>query len=512
MSFDEISVDFHVGTMSPTMINDFPVVRTVLCYCFNSMIYMITLTLLLFYSFLQNATGLGFDFTTTPYYYQGLRFSGRPDDVRCAEALSSNKTLTDETCSDIKICVRETSLALKDDSIFSGLGSVPSKQIVILAAEEEIFGGLVNSTCHLLADYGTALPIERAREAGFTDEYIVGNALVAKQARTLATYDKTPQFNRFIDWIVISLFDAVRIGTTQSTADRFPLTGAFGENQTSALRNALSAAGNMQEIFARAGIVMDSGVPIDNGEVGFLRSHPIGPAKNRGQIIQVEGVLDQIMKRGQLRCAVVANRPGFVSRVDGGDVAGMDVDFCRAVAAAVFSSSNPTQPPVEFAEVAVIEDAENLLFSGEVDIVAGAVWSLVGTSPRPETGLSISVSVPYFYRPTDNDSALPANLCLATYSKDDQVWQSFVHWVVVATFTAERQGITQENAGMMPTVGLFDSKLEGMFQSAIASVGNYDQIYSRHLDVLVPRSGRNMLNTNPQNSLQGPATYIPPIF
>ena len=98
------------------------------------------------------------------------------------------------------------------------------------------------------------------------------------------------------------------------------------------------------------------------------------------------------------------------------------------------------------------------------------------------------------------------NLCLVTLGKDTQ-WRSFVYWVVAATITAEERGIAQVNAETMPTIGLFGSDLETMFQSVIASIGNYDEIYTRNLEQIVPRSGRNRLERNPQIYR---STYVPP--
>ena len=101
------------------------------------------------------------------------------------------------------------------------------------------------------------------------------------------------------------------------------------------------------------------------------------------------------------------------------------------------------------------------------------------------------------------------SLCLGTTNKDPQ-WQSFVRWVVTATIIAEERGIQQEKAETMPTVGVFGADQETMFQSVIASIGNYGEIYNRNLERLVPRGGPNQLNRNPQDSIKGPPTYIPP--
>jgi general L-amino acid transport system substrate-binding protein len=50
--------------------------------------------------------------------------------------------------------------------------------------------------------------------------------------------------------------------------------------------------------------------------------------------------LDQIKARGALRCGVSEGIPGFSQRGAAGRWAGLDVDFCRAVAAAALGDAD----------------------------------------------------------------------------------------------------------------------------------------------------------------------------
>lgn len=468
--------DVYVGTMSPTIGNDL----------------------------LVATAGDGFSFST-PYYYQGLRYSGRPADVNCAEALSGGGNIGCN--STMSICVRETSLALEDNSIYPGLGSVPSTRIVVLRQDEDVFAGLVNGTCSVLADYGAALFEGSAREAGFTDEYIIGNAIVSKEPRVISYYDKLPDFNIFLKWVLLSLFAAAQEGITQDIAEEIGEVQAFDDTKRYAMINAIKAVGNMEEILVRDGINMEGGIPMDGGSNGFIIPNPTGPTRYRGRLGS-KGVLHEVIKRGRLQCAIQTNRLGFAVR-EGDTYEGMDVDYCKAVAGAVFGS-NSGLPPVDLIEIAKPEDGVELVLSGKVDVVAGATWSLPGETPDPVTGLTLGFTQPYFFRPAGSEaSILQDHFCMATLNKDPQ-WRSFVHWVVSATITAEERGILQETAEFMSTVDLFESDQETMLQSAIAAVGNFGEIYARNLEVRIPRSGPNLLNRNPQTSLQGPATYIPP--
>lgn len=81
---------------------------------------------------------------------------------------------------------------------------------------------------------------------------------------------------------------------------------------------------------------------------------------------------DEVKDRDMLRCGVSTGIPGF-SNVDGsGNWSGMDVDVCRAVAAAVLSDANK----VTYIPLLPKERATALL-SGEVDILSrNLAWNL----------------------------------------------------------------------------------------------------------------------------------------
>jgi general L-amino acid transport system substrate-binding protein len=75
--------------------------------------------------------------------------------------------------------------------------------------------------------------------------------------------------------------------------------------------------------------------------------------------------MEEVLKRGVLRCGVSSGAPGF-SSVDGkGRWTGLDVDFCRAVAAATLGDSGK----VEFLPLAENE-AYTALLGGEIDILS----------------------------------------------------------------------------------------------------------------------------------------------
>jgi general L-amino acid transport system substrate-binding protein len=82
--------------------------------------------------------------------------------------------------------------------------------------------------------------------------------------------------------------------------------------------------------------------------------------------------LANVQQRGQLKCGVSTGLPGFAAPDDKGHWAGLDVDFCRAVAAAVLGDANK----VEFDP---LPDKERFtaLQTGAIDLLAhNATWTL----------------------------------------------------------------------------------------------------------------------------------------
>ena len=90
-----------------------------------------------------------------------------------------------------------------------------------------------------------------------------------------------------------------------------------------------------------------------------------------------QNLFQEIQDRGSLVCGVNERLPGFGSVNDQGEFEGFDVDFCRAVAAAVFGDASA----VEFRPLSA-QDRFTAVQTGEVDLLArNSTW----TSSRDTT-------------------------------------------------------------------------------------------------------------------------------
>jgi general L-amino acid transport system substrate-binding protein len=75
--------------------------------------------------------------------------------------------------------------------------------------------------------------------------------------------------------------------------------------------------------------------------------------------------LKTVKDRGMLSCGVSQGLPGFSAPDDKGEWTGLDVDVCRAIAAAVFN--DPTK--VKFVPLSA-KDRFTALQSGEIDVLS----------------------------------------------------------------------------------------------------------------------------------------------
>jgi general L-amino acid transport system substrate-binding protein len=98
--------------------------------------------------------------------------------------------------------------------------------------------------------------------------------------------------------------------------------------------------------------------------------------------------LDDIKAKGFVQCGVNTSLTGFSSPDDKGEWTGLDVDFCRAVAAAVFGDGTK----VKFTPLSA-KDRFTALQSGEVDLLSrNTTWTI-----NRDTALGLNfVGVTYY--------------------------------------------------------------------------------------------------------------------
>jgi len=98
--------------------------------------------------------------------------------------------------------------------------------------------------------------------------------------------------------------------------------------------------------------------------------------------------LNAVKQRGSLICGVTQGLPGFSSPDDRGNWTGLDVDFCRALAAAILN--DPTK--VKFTPLST-KDRFTALQSGEIDVLSrNSTWTLAR-----DTSLGLNFAAVNYY-------------------------------------------------------------------------------------------------------------------
>ena len=106
---------------------------------------------------------------------------------------------------------------------------------------------------------------------------------------------------------------------------------------------------------------------------------------------RADQTLDTVKSRGMVNCGVGTGTPGFSAPDDKGNWTGLDVDFCRAVAAAVFGDASK----VSFKPLTA-KERFTALQSGEVDMLSRTTtWTMSRDSAM---GLSFA-GIMYYRRP-----------------------------------------------------------------------------------------------------------------
>jgi general L-amino acid transport system substrate-binding protein len=98
--------------------------------------------------------------------------------------------------------------------------------------------------------------------------------------------------------------------------------------------------------------------------------------------------LDEVKEKGSVQCGVSQGLPGFSNKDEKGNWTGLDVDFCRAVSAAIFG--DPAK--VDFTPLSA-KERFTALQSGEIDVLSrNTTWTM-----GRDTSLGLNFSVVNYY-------------------------------------------------------------------------------------------------------------------
>lgn len=187
---------------------------------------------------------------------------------------------------------------------------------------------------------------------------------------------------------------------------------------------------------------------------------------------------ERVLERQELRCGVL-NLPEaeLIRRQDGG-YHGFYASFCQAYAVAIFQEERLIYYPVG------LDEGFELLRAGEIDVMVGDVLRDPGHNRSADLGFG-----PVIFHHYGNQFA-------PVVAAGDDHWRDLITWLSFALMQAEEWGITSENVqqgadaehrALRQFLGYEASMVEGLrlqpeaLRFMIAKVGNYAEIYERHL-------------------------------
>lgn len=321
-----------------------------------------------------------------PYLYTGLAFAGVPHFVDCADALESTGN-----CTGIRICtLQDATYGPLLEELYPGANLIMSDNVA------SSFNDFRQQVCQVIAGEQFMIAPSVIEELEIETEYKLGENLFSKEPLAIATRDGDQEWSDFVNWVLQGLIYAQEIGVTQRTAQLLGTTEVFGPELPNVFVDAVSSVGNYGEIYVRH---LNSSVPqalgpndINTGDSGLIYSMPFGNIDVMGPA--PSGTLAAIRARGELRCGI-SNRPIFaVEDPVTKELSGQDVDFCRALSAAIFDGQANN---VRYTDLSAAQRF-NALADGDVDVLSRITTVTLARDvlePSAETGFSFSQ--PNFY-------------------------------------------------------------------------------------------------------------------
>ncbi|RME66429.1 MAG: amino acid ABC transporter substrate-binding protein, partial [Caldilineae bacterium] len=120
-----------------------------------------------------------------------------------------------------------------------------------------------------------------------------------------------------------------------------------------------------------------------SGPAPSAAEEPAAPAQQ-----ETKSTLDIVKERGKLICVGNANLPGFGFLDEQGNFSGFDVDFCKALAAAIFGDASKFE-----IRAATAKERFTVLQSGEADVlIRNTTWTM-----SRDTDLGMNFTATTFY-------------------------------------------------------------------------------------------------------------------
>jgi len=383
-----------------------------------------TCTHLSFVLFNKNSTQKGYTFTT-PYLINGLSFAGNPDYLPCV--MSANFTLDDgvmvgenftvdnELCDEaadtpilrnyLTLCRRNLQVCVIDgsthqDQVARLLEPNFPGSIVTTLTLQDYYDSFANGHCNILVGEQFDLVKEVLERNNYAGPYELGEKVFSKELISIATRENDQRFSDFVNYALQSLMAAEEqtLGLTSQgpiASSDLDTTDIFGDRYLTMAQDAHAVVGDFGALYAKH---LERLVPrseanqLNLGNTPAMIVRPMGNLESRNlPQTTISSTIEAITTRGHLIVGITESH--LFARWENGDYVGIDIDYAKAVSAALFDGV----VKVQF-EVVSAKERFMALLNGDVDMLARTTTITPERIVKePTTGNGYTFSAPMFH-------------------------------------------------------------------------------------------------------------------
>jgi general L-amino acid transport system substrate-binding protein len=349
---------------------------------------------LIFLISLQPTTSKGCTFST-PYLVDGLAYGGLPQFLPCVQETRS--TDLDEVCLKAKICVLDGTT--QQAELNSVLPDHFEGSIVTTLTGQDFYDSFKQGSCNLLAGETFDLAPKVLESKGYAGPYEVLPEVHTMELISMVTRDGDAKFSDFVNHMVQSLMTAEEIGLTtgqDAVVSDIEITDVFGHRYATMFRDAFEVVGPYGRLYRKH---LQSLVPrtraneINLGYWAAMFSIPFGNLLRTGLSPGLKSpTMEAVIQRGFIVVGIT-DAPLF-AELENGEREGIDVDFAKALAAALFDGDLTR---VRYVVVSAQERFQKL-HNREVDVLARVTTNTMERDVKePTTGKGVTYSKPNCY-------------------------------------------------------------------------------------------------------------------
>ena len=226
-------------------------------------------------------------------------------------------------------------------------------------------------------------------------DYEVGSAVHSKEPLAIVTRTDDEQFSDFINWVLQSIIAAEELRDNTGSIADLPTHAYFGDRHELMFHDAVAVVSDYGALYLRhlEPYYPRSDVNRINVNTGAMFALPFGNLSPSMLPTVSGGTLSVIRERGYLKCGI--SNLAIFAELDPvkNEWTGLDVDFCKALSAAIFDGA-------VYVRYDVLSPSERFLslHQGEVDVLAReTTYTLERDVQEPSTGSGFTFSPPNFF-------------------------------------------------------------------------------------------------------------------